>query len=791
MNRWVSILVLSALASWARADEVFAKDIRPILQKYCYGCHGAEKQKGKLRLDTLDLNFDRGQSAERWHDALDQLNQGDMPPEDEPQLTAVEQAALTGWLTQRLKAAVEARRSTGGQGVMRRLTRYEYANTLRDLLGVKLDFAKDLPPEPASPDGFKNNGLALGMSAEQLEYYLAINRTALGKVIVEGDAPKVVKARVEKSSPIRRVKGVTGNTVVPGAQYLAKFDEFPREGTFRLRVHASAKVPKGAGLPRMRITIGVRADVQAPQETLVVADVKPGAQVLEFTGRIEDFPLPGHNPKYPGLLARITNEYDDGSGFIKRKPKKPKKGEKAPPPDPDLAKQPVIEITAVEFEGPLFEAWPPANHVALIGKPGEGNEESRAMTSLKRFMSRAYRRPVTPKETGAMFDLYRVIRKRSDSFEAAMRETLALVLATPDFLYLVEPAAAQRRALNDHELAARLSYFLWSTMPDATLIQLAEAGKLRAPKTLAAQVDRMLADPRSGQFVEHFTDQWLNLSGISRVAVNPQFHPKFNDALKVDMRRETQLFFAEILRTDASALQFLDADFAMLNRDLAKHYDLPQSDWPVGVAFERVTLKGNGRRGGLLTQGGILLANSDGEQSHPIRRAVWLLDRVLGTPPAPPPPDVPELDGNSPELRNLSIRQQMEVHREKAACANCHRDIDPWGIAFEEYDAVGRWRENWRANPKAKPQPVDALAKLADGTELTGIAGLKQHLLEHETDRFAAALTRKLLAYALGRSLEFSDDAAVSALTQRFEKGDYQLRALITGIVQSEDFLTK
>lgn len=791
MNRWISILVLSALASWARADEAFAKDIRPILQKYCYGCHGAEKQKGKLRLDTLDLNFDRGQSAERWHDALDQLNQGDMPPEDEPQLTAVEQAALTGWLTHRLKAAAEARRSTGGQGVMRRLTRYEYANTLRDLLGVKLDFAKDLPPEPASPDGFKNNGLALGMSAEQLEYYLAISRTALGKVIVEGDAPTVVKARVEKSSPIRRVKGVTGNTVVPGAQYLAKFDEFPREGTFRLRVHASAKVPKGAGLPRMRITIGVRADVQAPQETLVVADVKPGAQVLEFTGRIEDFPLPGHNPKYPGLLARITNEYDDGSGFIKRKPKKPKKGEKAPPPDPDLANQPVIEINAVEFEGPLFDAWPPVNHVALIGKPGEGNEESRAMTAIKRFMTRAYRRPVTSKESGAMFDLYRVIRKRSDSFEAAMRETLALVLATPDFLYLVEPTAGQRRALNDHELAARLSYFLWSTMPDATLIELAEAGELRAPQTLAAQVDRMLADPRSAEFVQHFTDQWLNLSGINRVAVNPQFHPKFNDALKVDMRRETQLFFAEILRTDASALQFLDADFAMLNRDLAQHYGLPQTDWPAGVAFERVALKGNGRRGGLLTQGGILLANSDGEQSHPIRRAVWLLDRVLGTPPAPPPPDVPELDGNSPELRNLSIRQQMEVHREKAACASCHRGIDPWGIAFEEYDAVGRWRENWRTNPKAKPQPIDALAKLADGTELTGMAGLKQHLLAHEKERFAAALTRKLLAYALGRSLEFSDAAAVSALTQHFEKGDYQLRALITGIVQSEDFVTK
>ena len=794
MNRCVFILL--ALPTLVLADEVFQRDVLPILRERCFGCHGAEKQKGKLRLDALDLNFDRGQSAERWHDALDQLNLGEMPPEDAEPLTAAQRKTLTGWLTKRLQAAAAARRSTGGQGVMRRLTRYEYANTMRDLLGVEMDFARDLPPEPASVDGFRNNGRSLGMSAEQLEMYLGIARTGLDKAIVEGDAPTVVKARVEKSAPVRRVKGLVDNTLLPGGQFLAKFDEFPREGKFRVKLHVVTKVPNGAGLPRLRVTLGVRADVRAPSETLTVADVKSGQQVLEFTGRMENFPLPGHNPKYPGLLVRLTNEYDDGSGFITRKlpkRKKPKKGQPSEPlpVDPREKSQPVVEVKAVEFEGPLFKSWPPRSHVALIGEAGEGNEESRAAAALEKFMARAYRRPVTPKETGAMFDLFRVIRKRSDSFEAAMRETLALVLATPDFLYLVEPAAAQRRALNDHELASRLSYFLWSTMPDATLIELAEAGKLRAPKTLAAQVDRMLADPRSGEFVRHFTDQWLNLSGINRVAVNPQFHPEFNDALKVDMRRETQLFFAEILRTNVSALQFLDADFAMLNRDLAQHYGLPETDWPAGVAFERVTLKGNGRRGGLLTQGGILLANSDGEQSHPIRRAVWLLDRVLGTPPAPPPPDVPELDGNSPKLRNLSIRQQMEVHREKAACANCHRDIDPWGIAFEEYDAVGRWRENWRANPKAKPQPVDALAKLADGTELPGMAGLKKHLLAHEKERFAAALTRKMLAYALGRSLEFSDAAAVAALTQRFEKGDYQLRTLITGIVQSEDFLTK
>ena len=313
-------------------------------------------------------------------------------------------------------------------------------------------------------------------------------------------------------------------------------------------------------------------------------------------------------------------------------------------------------------------------------------------------------------------------------------------------------------------------------------------GCLADAKTLERQVSRMLADARSWQFVRNFTGQWLNLSGLKRVAVNPQFHSQFDDRLKDDMRLETQHFFAEVLRADASALQLIDSDFAMLNWPLARHYGI---DGPKGVAFERVSLKGVPHRGGLLTQGAILLANSDGEQSHPIRRAVWLLDRVLGTPPAPPPPDVPELDDKSPKLRNLSIRQKMEVHRKKAACANCHRDIDPWGIAFEEYDAVGAWRETWRMNPRAKPQPVDALAELADGTVLKGMAGLKQHLLAHETDRFAKALSEKLLAYALGRSLEFTDSKTVEALTRHFVKSDYRLRGLIMRVVQSEEFLNK
>ena len=781
--------------AFLQAEPDFPKDIQPILAKYCYNCHGEEKQKGKLRLDTLDLDFDRGQAAERWHDTLDQVATGEMPPEDEPQPSAAERQKLTTWLRKNLDAAAKARLSTGGQGVMRRLTRYEYANTLRDLLGMELDYARDLPPEPASEDGFRNNGHALQITADQLEFYLGIARDAMEKAIHVGEKPEIVHEKVTKSAPAKKGQGTAeGSLVLPGRAFMGKFDKFPREGEFRVRVHTKCEIPEGAGIPGMKVSVGVRADVHSPQKTMAVAEVPAGERVFEFTGRIENFPIPGHNPKYPGLLVKVSNEYDDGSGFSKRKPKKkkkPKKGEepKPEPVDPDLHKQPRIHVTALEFEGPLFDAWPPSNHVNLVGSPEDGPEEVRARKSIKKFMSRAYRRPVADKEVDGMFGIYGQIRRDAGSYEAAMREILALVLASPDFLYLIEPSPGKRRNLTQHEVAARLSYFLWSTTPDDELIQLANDGKLLNPDVLTRQVQRLLSDPKSWEFVQHFTDQWLNLSGIKRVAVNPQFYPQFDDQLKEDMRQETLHFFAEILQGNTSALQLIDSDFTMVNNPLAVHYGFP--DPPQGKGFHRVSLGNTGQRGGLLAQGSILLANSDGEQSHPIRRAVWLLERVLGTPPAPPPPDVPGLDSDNPKTKNLSIREKMELHREKAACADCHKDIDPWGLAFEEYDAVGSFRETWRPSKNAKPQPVDAVAELPSGQELRGLAGLKQYLLEHYKTQFANSLARKIMAYSLGRSLEFTDDPAVETLSKQFAGSDYQLQTLITQLVLSETFLTR
>lgn len=796
MNKFSACALLSLLVCSlsVRGDEAFDSEIKPILQKYCYGCHGPEKQKGKLRLDTLELNFDRGQSAERWHDALDQVATGEMPPEEDPQPSAKERQSLTNWLRHNLEAAAAARRSTGGQGVMRRLTRYEYANTMRDLIGIDLDYAGDLPPEPASEEGFRNDGQALGISADQLEYYLNIARNALSKAIVEGEKPEVVKEMVKKNAPYKNAKQpIEGNTILPGAVFQAIYKKFPREGEFVLRVHASATIPDDADFPPMKITLGVKADVKSPSKTLAVVDLSPDQQVLEFRGRIENFPLPGHNPKFPGLSVKISNEYDDGSGYIKRKPKKPKKKKKGEKPepvpvDPDFHKQPQIHIHSVEFEGPVLDAWPPSNHARLAGEPEE-SEAKRARKALLHFMTLAYRRPASEQEVGDMLGLYEQIRKNSTSYESAIRETLALVLVTPEFLYLIEPSPGKRRPLTDYEVATRLSYFLWSTMPDAELFALAKKKELQKPEVLQQQVVRMLKDERSWNFVENFTDQWLNLSGINRVAVNPEYYPKFDNRLKDDMRLETLHFFAEILRTNTSALQLIDSDFTMVNRSLAKHYRIKE---PLnGSKFQKVSLKDYPHRGGLLTQGSILLANSDGEQSHPIRRAVWLLDRVLGTPPAPPPPDVPELDEIGGKSKNLSIREKMKVHRDKAACADCHKDIDPWGIAFEQFDAIGSHRETWKPSKSAKPLPIDAKADLPDGHQLDGMEGLKQHLLTNEKDRFAKALSRKIMAYALGRTLEFSDQAFSEKLAKRFAESNYQLQTLITELVLSEEFLTR
>ena len=775
------VLCFPAMSLAAEPDlRAFKSKVEPILAQYCYQCHGPDGEASP-QLSELDPDLFTGSDGETWHDALNRLNEGKMPPEEGLPLPISKRKQLVKWLTTEMDRAAEARRSTDGRVVFRRLTNYEYNNTLRDLLGIEFDYTTNLPPESKSIDGFLNNGQVLSVSPIQLEYYLAAARRALDKAIVSGGPPEVYQQRVDKSIKGARDNNLNGSLLDGKTQFIAGIDDFPRQGTIRVTVQAYALIPEGQIIPQMEVNIGIRSDTLSPSERLGVVEVsgtkqKPQTFVLE--GRIEQFPLPGANPKFPGIQIRIKN--------LTAKPvAKPKKG--APPVAPT---EPRIVVQTVDFQGPVYDAWPPQHHQRIL-PDRDTKQPDYVSTVIGNFMRRAYRRPVTAEELQRFVSFYEKIAPESDTFEAGIREVLALVLISPDFLYMAEPLAKSANgALNSHQLAVRLSYLLWSTMPDATLFELADAGELSHDKILAAQVQRMLEDPRSSEFVNHFASQWLDLSGLNRIAINPQYYPGFDDSLKEYMAEETRRFFAEILYNDLSALNLIKSDFVLINGPLARHYGLPG---PNSYQFQRIQLEKNDPRGGLLTQGSYLMINSDGEDSHPIKRAVWIRERLLDDPPAAPPPDVPALESEDSDVASLSNKRQLELHREKESCNQCHKDIDPWGIPFENFDAIGKWRTDVKrvvGKGKILPTELTNTAILPEGDEITGVSEMQEYLVEKQRTRFARAMVTKILTYALGRTLEWTDNKTVDKLTAQFISDNYNIRKLLVAIVQTEAFKT-
>ncbi len=808
-------LVVSLLHGTTHAESGSAESgswehsVAPLLSRHCFRCHGPETQQADLRLDQLSFDLlNDSAAAETWHDVLGVLQRGEMPPADEPQPSGRDRRALVDTLTKGLTRAIQAKRSTGGRPVLRRLNRVEYQNTMRDLLGIDTDFAGNLPPDSLSPDGFKNNGSMLRMSALQLEYYLQAARRGLGKAVVLGPAPNVYRHVIKegKENGGGTVQNLgRSNTLGRKQIFLTRIKEdYPEQGEFLLRVRARALPAEGHGYPLMQVALGFRADTQLPHRVAGVLEVaSQETRTYEIRGRMEDFPLPSRTQsKFPGLLIKVANLYDDGSPLPQKvtielpaKGKGKPKSAKVWPEEPDL---PRLQIESVEFVGPVFESWPPRHHTdILFDSPQRENDERAYVTEvLRRFMLRAFRRPVGIDEIRPYLAFYDRARKNLPTLEETIRETLAMVLISPEFLYLMEPTGEQKRDLNSWEIASRLSYFLWSTMPDASLRDAARQGILTDRDALMRISARMLRDERSWQFVDQFVDQWLDVGGVDRVAVNPEFYPHWNDGLKASVREEPKHFFAEILKHRLSALNFLDSDFVMLNGPLARHYGL---SGPRGLSFQRRELPAGSDRGGVLAQASLLVGNSTGEDSHPVERAVWIRERLLNDPPADPPPNVPSLDSQDPEFAQLPVRRQLEIHRQDASCNDCHRGIDPWGIALEEFGADGRFRSviRRRVSKTEKKgsewieQPVESQTTLPDGSEVDGLKDLKNYLVQSKRDQFAGAVVSKLLSYAVGRSLEMTDQEAVENLTTDFIAHDYELYHLVQAIVTSEPFLTK
>lgn len=694
----MSVVSHAADGQDAKRVDRFQKQVGAVLAQFCSKCHGPDKQEAGLKIGGLDPDLLNGGDGEHWEEVLNQLNVGAMPPEDEPQPSSEQRDQLTSSITAELKYAAEIIRSTGGRNVLRRLTRYEYNNTLRDLLGIYLDFAKDLPPEGAAEEGFKNNSSVLITSSLHLEYFQRIAKSGLEKALVPGSRPQPVEIRLKPASVlkpapanVKKRKGgqnskgasvVEAGVVLQQSGYVQfRFSDLPLAGPIRIRVQAGA-MPVDGWVPRLHIELGNDAGNSArPTKTVASLDIdapRESPRWYEFHIRAEDFPLQTISSTRKQFLS-ISNPFDPGTSNLKQD------------------SLPQLFIGNVEIDGPFYEMWPPETRTRiLMPSTSENNEGRYSREVIEKFMLRAYRRPPSVDELQRMHDLFRTLRSRKAPFEDAMIDTLSAVLSAPCFLLIAEPASAEvrepkARRLNDYEIASRLSYFLWSTMPDDVLFELAASGKLRDPRVLASQVGRMLSDPRSGQFVEHFASQWLDLDSVYRVAVNPEFFPEFREDLKDVMRQETVQFFGTVLQEDLSSLKLIDSDFAMLNAELGRHYGIKGL---AGSELRKVSLSPDQRRGGILTHGSILTGNSSGDDTHPVKRGVWLLERLLGDPPPPPPPAVPTLAEADTKGQRLSLKQKLIAHREEAACMNCHRKIDPWGLAFENYDGVGVWRDS-------------------------------------------------------------------------------------------------
>ena len=789
------VLFSATNVSSARADDTVYRDrVLPILETRCGHCHGADVQEAEIRFDQLSTDlFGNRAAAQKWREALNAINAGEMPPEDEPQLTTDEIATVTTWISSAIEKAIARQRSTGGRGVLRRLNRMQYQNTMRDLLGLDMDYTRDLPPDAISADGFRNNGQSLRMSSIQLEYYLDTARRAMEKVIVHGVPPRVFRHNFDRSN-VGGWRGPTekSNRLERSQKFLAKIvDDYPELGEFRIRVRTRAELKPDKGFPILEVAVGYRPDTEVHFAICGTCEVvSEDVQQFEFRGRIENFPLPVRGQgKYPGLVIRLRNVYTDGTPAPSKLEKVRRDGKEVQvfPAEPHM---PALLIESVEFEGPYNPIWPPKIHRQILFDSPLRNQNEVAWIRevLQRFMTRAYRRPATRAEVERMFAFFADIRPHYTRFEDAIRETLSMVLIQPEFLYLMESSEDTKRELNDWELASRLSYFLWSTMPDQQLFDMAERNRLTQPNVLRAEIDRMLDDPRAKRFTRDFAKQWLLLYQLDHLAVDREYYPQFSAATKRDMVEETIALFEDLISNNGSTLNLLDSDYALLNEKMARHYGIPDV---FGSQFRRVPV--GERRGGLLGQASILTLNSTGKDSHPIRRAVWIRDRLLNDPPAPPPPDVPELDEASDEFASLSVREQLAVHRERESCAACHRNIDPWGIALENFDAVGRWREGIRKKngDKFEERPLVNSDVLPDGTKLNGAIDLRKHLVTDRLADFARALTRALTTYALGRSLELSDEAEVDDLADQFVKEDYRIRPLIHAIVDSEAFRTK
>ena len=786
--RWLPVFVVLTTAVAQTTPQ------RALLNQYCVTCHNERLKTAGLTLDKMAVD-DVGAGAAVWEKVLGKIRTGAMPPPSMPRPDKTALDAFASWLETSLDRASSANPNPGRVAV-HRLNQTEYTNAVHDLLGLEIDGRSLVLGDDADEQGFDNIAGVLSLSPALLERYLSAART-ISRLAV-GD-PTIAPAFAMYDVPKALVQDDRSSEDLPfGSRGIAVHHRFPLDAEYSVKIRLRRQLYDyiiGLGRPHQ---LEVRLDGKLIKTFTVGGENKGKTAPASFVGQILG------DPEWEQYM------HSADAGLEVRFPVKagPRVVAVSFPKDfaePESVAQPtggravainewydgIPSVDSVAIGGPYNVQGPgdtPSRRQIFQCTPADNSgEQPCARKILSTLARRAYRRPVTEEDIQTLLDFYNSGRGLikgggSRGFEAGIQSALERILASPDFLFRLEAAPANLAPgkvyrLSDVELASRLSFFLWSSIPDDQLLDLAARGKLKEPATLEQQVARMLADPRSKALVNNFVSRWLSLFKLRGTAPDPDIFPDFDENLRQAFRQETVMFVQSQLRADRSVVDLLRANYTFLNERLARHYDIPNI---YGERFRRVDFTDD-RRGGLLGQGSILTVTSYGNRTSPVLRGKWLLEMILGTPPPPPPPDVPPLKEKSETDHPLSVRERLEQHRQNPACAVCHVRMDPLGFALENFDAIGKWRT------AEDGVPLDASASLPDGTKFEGVAGLRKLLLGHP-EQFAGTFTEKLLTYALGREVEYYDLPSVRKITREAAAGDYRWSAIILGIVKSVPF---
>jgi len=720
---------------------------RALLDRYCVTCHNQKAKTAGIMFDTMDLAH-VGKDAPVWEEAVRKLRGGMMPPPGLPRPDAAAVGTFITWLENSLdQAALEA--PNPGTVSLHRLNRTEYQNAMKDVLGVDVDATALLPRDDIS-NGFDNIANVLKVSPSFLDQYIAAAREVSRLAIGHPPPSEPVRAVLhgEPADPASLPLGTQGGI---SAEYT-----FPYDGDYDFSITGPERVLTIDGVPAS--TNGF-IHVQAGRHLLGLTS--PAHSLVEPEGELQSF-IPGR--AFPGY------------GFA---PGGAGPGGRRAPAGPSL-----------EITGPFHPTGKPVQtesraRIFVCHPPDESEEDSCAARILSNIAERAFRRPVTQKDLVAPMEFFKVGRENSGNFEGGIQNGIIAIIASPKFLYRTEPppaglAPGTNYRLNDLELASRLSFFLWSTVPDDELLSIAQQGKLRDPKVYEEQVRRMLASPRSRSLVTNFASEWLRLRDIDSIDPDPFIYPNFDPSLRSAFRRELELFVDSIQREDHSVLDLLTANYTFVNERLALHYGIPNVR---GEDFRRVILPPDSHRNGLLGKGAILLVTSYGNRTSVVLRGNYILENILGTPPSPPPPNVPAFKENKEGEKAHTVRETMEIHRANPACNACHAVIDPLGFALENFDTVGAWRDKDRYTRTA----IDASGKLMDGTMVDGPDALRKALMSRST-QFVETMTEKFLSYALGRSLTAYDMPVVRKIVRDAARNNYRFSSIVMGIAQSAPF---